>query len=125
MIILAAGFIQKKTANNSSLADKLTICGILLTISALVYIQLKPYPMDCVDGALLVDPKKMMNDSFTSAGRFIGLLIGSYIERHYIRYTIPKDSQALPVMTCVGTALVFIRREYLISITLFVDEEKP
>ena len=66
-----------------SLADKLTFCGIAASIGILIYIQLKSYPMDYVDGALLVDPQKMMNDSFTAAGGFIGLMIGSYIERHY------------------------------------------
>ena len=120
VIILAAGFIQKKVTADSSLADKLSVCGIVLSIGVLVYIQLKSYPMDYVDGELLVDPQKMMNDTFTGAGGFIGLMISSYIERHYIKYTIPKGSEKLPVMTCVGTAVVFIWREYLTEITFQV-----
>ena len=120
VLIIIAGFIQKKITDNAGLADKLTICGIVLTIGALVYIQLKPYPMDYVDGALLVDPQRMMNDSFTAAGGFIGFMIGSFIERHYIRYTIPKGSHTLPMMTFVGTAAVFIWRTYLTSITFQV-----
>ena len=120
LIICAAGFIQKKLEGNSSLADKLTVCGILVPIGVLVYILLKSYPMDYVDGALLVDPQKMMNDTFTGAGGFIGLMIGSYAERHYIRYNIPKGSETLPVTVCVGTAIVYIWRQYLNAITFQV-----
>jgi hypothetical protein len=76
--------------------------------------------MDYVDGALLVDPQKMMNDTFTGAGGFIGLMIGSYAERHYIRYNIPKGSETLPVTVCVGTAIVYIWRQYLNAITFQV-----
>ena len=82
-----------------------------------MYILLKPYPMDYVDGALLVDPQKMMNDTFKGAGGFIGLMVGSFIERHYIKYTIPRSSATLPVTVCIGTALVFIWRQYLEAIT--------
>ena len=42
------------------------------------------------------------------------------IERHYIKYTIPKGSEKLPVMTSVGTAVVFIWRQYLTKITFQV-----
>ena len=76
LIICAAGFIQKKLEGNSSLADKLTVCGIIVPIGVLVYILLKSYPMDYVDGALLVDPQKMMNDTFTGAARSMTLSFG-------------------------------------------------
>ena len=58
--------------------------------------------MDYVDDKLLVDPQKMMNDSFKACGGFLGFLIGSYIERHFIRYEIPQGSKELPILACIG-----------------------
>ena len=120
VIVLIAGFVQKKVNGNSDLADKLTICGIVLAVGAIIYVQLKSYPMDYVDGALLVDPEKMKKDLFKGVGGLIGLMIGSFIERHYIKYTIPKGSDTLPVMACVGTALIFIWDQFLEGITFKV-----
>ena len=116
-IIYVAGIIQKKTENNSHLADILTVCGIIVSIAVIIYIKVKPYPMDYVDGVLLVDPQKMMKDTFGGAGGVIGLMIGSYIERHYIKYSIPTGSASLPVMACIGTAIIFIWEQYLYDIT--------
>lgn len=120
LIIIAAGFIQKKVSGNSSLADKLTVCGIAAAIAALLYVQLKSYPMDYVDGALLVDPENMKKDIFGGVGGLIGLLAGSWIERHYVKYRIPKGSEVLPVMACAGVAAVYIWEEFLKSITFRV-----
>ena len=120
LIIIAAGFIQKKVSGNSSLADKLTVCGIAAAIGALLYVQLKSYPMDYVDGALLVDPENMKKDIFGGVGGLIGLLAGSWIERHYVKYRIPKGSEVLPVMACAGVAAVYIWEEFLKSITFRV-----
>jgi hypothetical protein len=74
--------------------------------------------MDYVDGKLLVDPQKMMNDSFKACGGFLGFLIGSYIERHFIKYEIPQGSSALPVLACVGFALLFAWKELLAPATI-------
>ncbi len=120
VIIIIAGFMQKKLTDNGALADKLSVCGVVFAIGALVYIRLKSYPMDYADGVLLVDPQKMMNDTFTGAGGFIGLMTGSFIERHYVKYEIPKGSETLPVTVCVGTAVLYIWRQYLTAITFNV-----
>ncbi len=120
IIILIAGTIQKKTATNPAFADKLTIAGVILVIAVLIYITVKPYPMDYVNGELLVDPQKMMNDTFKAAGGFLGLLIGSYAERHYVKYKIPVGAELLPAMACVGTAILFIWTQYLTSVTFKV-----
>ena len=120
IIILIAGSIQKKTATNPAFADKLTIAGVILVIAVLIYITVKPYPMDYVNGELLVDPQKMMNDTFKAAGGFLGLLIGSYAERHYVKYKIPVGAELLPAMACVGTAILFIWTQYLTAVTFKV-----
>ena len=114
VVILA----EKRVADNDKALDILTVVGILVTVGVILYITLKPYPMDYVDGKLLVDPQKMMNDSFKACGGFSGLLIGSYIERHFIRYEIPQGSSSLTILSCVGFALLFAWKELLAPATI-------
>ena len=63
-------------------------------------------------GNLLVDPAKMMNDCYKACGAFMGLMIGSYIERHYIHFEIPEGTKNLPMLVCVGAALAFSWKEF-------------
>ena len=73
------------------------VAGAALTALFLVYISLKSYPMD-YDGAgkLLVDPAKMMKDGYKDAGRLLGVSLGWYLERRYVRF-----STDVPVLTKV------------------------
>ncbi len=118
VLIVLVGIIEKRVYHNDKALDILTLVGILVTVGVILYITLKPYPMDYVDGKLLVDPQKMMNDSFKACGGFLGFLIGSFIERHFIRYEIPQGSSALPVLACVGFALMFAWKELLAPATI-------
>ncbi len=109
LLVCVVGIVEKKVGDDEKLMDKLTVLGFIVMVATLIYIQVKPYPMDYVDGVLLVDPRKMMNDTFKACGGFLGYLIGSYIDRHYIRYEIPVGTGAvnLPMLTCIGAALMF------------------
>lgn len=113
LIIYIVGIVSRKAAGNEKLLDTLTVIGIIIIIASLAYIQLKPYPMDYdAAGELLVNPSKMMNDCFKACGGFLGFLIGSYIERHYIRFEIPVGAKELPMLVCVGVALALSWKEY-------------
>lgn len=118
ILIFIVGMVGKRLEGNDKALDIMTLVGILITVGVILYITLKPYPMDYVDGKLLVDPQKMMNDSFKACGGFLGFLIGSYIERHFIRYEIPQGSAALPILACVGFALMFAWKELLAPATI-------
>lgn len=118
LIILIVGIVQKKTEGNEKLLDILTLIGFVAVIGSLAYIMLKPYPMDYVDGVLLVDPQKMMNDSFKACGAFSAFLIGSYIERHYQHYEIPVGASQLPMLTVAGAAILFAWKEFFAPATI-------
>ncbi len=105
-IIVVVGIVQKKVEGDEKICDILTLIGVVAVVLTLVYVMVKPYPMDYVDGKLLVDPQVMMNDTFRACGLFLGFLIGSYIERHYIKYEIPVGAPELPMLTCVGAMLL-------------------
>ncbi len=113
IIICLVGLAFKKLEGNEKAVDILTFVGVALVIASLAYIMLKPYPMDYdAAGNLLVDPQKMMRDSFKACGAFLGFLIGSYLDRHYIHYEIPYSSRNLPLLVCIGAAIAFAWKEY-------------
>lgn len=118
VIILAVGYAQKKIDGNEKTLDILTLVGLGAVLLTLVYILLKPYPMEYMDGQLLVDPQKMMNDSFKACGAFLGFLIGSYIDRHYLKYEIPVGNAELPMLTCIGVAIMFGWKEWFAPATI-------
>ncbi len=116
--VYIVGRLFQKFSGNNDLLDRLTIFGLIIVILIIVYITFKSYPMDYVDGVLLVDPQKMMNDCFKGCGEFTGLLLGSYLERHYIEYEIPYGSSSLPTFTCVGIGILFSWKKYLAPATI-------
>ncbi|MBQ4514336.1 MAG: phosphatase PAP2 family protein [Anaerolineaceae bacterium] len=107
LVIWIVGKVQDKVSGNDKLLDRLTLAGFVAIILVIVYVKFKPYPMDYVDGKLLVDPQAMMNDLFKACGAICGLLIGSYVDRHYIHYEIPQGSSNLSLLTWIGFAILF------------------
>ena len=118
IIILVVGFVQKKVEGNEKVLDILTLVGMIAVVLTLAYIMLKKYPMDYLDGELLVDPQEMMNDTFKACGAFLGLLIGSYVDRHYQKYEIPVGTAELPMLTCLGAAILFAWKEWFAPATI-------
>ncbi len=117
IIIVIVGIVQKKINGDDKKLDILSIVGVIVVIVTIIYIKTKPYPMDYVDGVLLVDPNKMMNDTFKGCGEVLGIIAGSYLERHYIRYEIPTGAKNLPILGFVGFIIAFSWKEYLAPAT--------
>ncbi|MBR5110696.1 MAG: phosphatase PAP2 family protein [Clostridia bacterium] len=80
--------------------------GIAFCIAGLIYINVKSYPMDYVDGKLLVDPQKMMKDAFGDLGMFMALCIGRYIEKTWVRYE-PAASAKTFCVGLLGAVILF------------------
>jgi undecaprenyl-diphosphatase len=117
--IFLVNLVTKKVDGNEKTIDILTFAGVVLVIATLAYIQLKPYPMDFgVDGALLVDPQKMMNDCFKACGALLGYVIGSYADRHYLHYEIPEGAKELPILVAVGAFLALAWKEEFAPATI-------
>ena len=118
LLIVVIGRVQERVSGNDKLLDRLTALGVVLIVAVLAYIMLKPYPMDYVDGVLLVNPQSMMNDTFKGCGGFLGLLIGSYVDRHYLHYEIPSGAKTLAPLSCVGFGLMFAWKEWFAPATV-------
>jgi len=63
-----------------------TVIVIVVSIASVIFVMLKPYPMDYVDGNLLVDPVTMQKGSFEAAGIMIGLSIAWVLERRVVDF---------------------------------------
>lgn len=58
------------------------VAGLVLTVAAIFYYEFKPYPLDYLsDGKLLVDPKKMIPDSFEGLGFVSAYVVCRIFER--------------------------------------------
>ena len=80
--------------------------GVIFCIGALAYFSLKQYPMDYVDGKLLVDPQKMMKDGFGDTGKLLAFCIGRFIEKKWINFR-PKFTRRNLAAGAAGAVLLF------------------
>lgn len=78
----------------------------ILTAACLAYCGLKKYPMDYVDGKLLVDPSVMVIDSFKDPGTFFGVVLAWFIEKRYINYSIEGSSREKIERCVIGIFLM-------------------
>ncbi|MCR5621921.1 MAG: phosphatase PAP2 family protein [Treponema sp.] len=88
------------------LVAALAVCAVTLA-----YFVAKPYPVDYVDGKVLVDPLAMQLSSLKQVGELAGLFLGWFIERRFIRFStdcsVPEKLVRLAVC---GTGLLWESR---------------
>ncbi|WP_024861917.1 phosphatase PAP2 family protein [Ruminococcus flavefaciens] len=87
--------------------DMFLVGGIAFGILALIYIFVKPYPRDMVNGELIADPDIMMKDGFGCIGRFTALCFSRYAEKKWVRYS-PSLSLKTAVLGGVGAVMVML-----------------
>ncbi len=91
----------------------LLLFEFLFAVAFLVYITYKPYPMQYVNGELLVDPRKMMNDGYGDIGVMLTYPIAHFIEKKWIRFK-PVGLNWKGLLTAiVGIAIYVILSVYL------------
>ncbi len=95
--------------------------GILLAIAVLIYINVKPYPMDYRDGKLIVDPAKMLKDGFGDSGVLAAFCIARFIEKKWIRFEATglnfKSAESGVnvkgiIVSLVGVVILYFMSEY-------------
>ena len=62
------------------------LAGIVFGILNLLFVIYKPYPLDYVDGKLLVDPQLMTNDAYKDISYLIAFCAARYTERKWISF---------------------------------------
>lgn len=86
------------------------IVSAVICTALLLYLYYKPYPMDYVNGKLLVDPKKMTVDSFKDPGTFFGFIAGWFLERRFVKFSTDGTPMEKVLRSLVGGLLyIFIQ----------------
>lgn len=120
LISLASLYLAAKifayVDEHPEMEDKLLIGCFLFCCLAILYITVKPYPMDYdVTGKLIVDPQKMMNDGYGDIGKTMGFTIARYVEKHWIRFEALGN----------GIKNVVLCLVFLIPMVLMKDHIRP
>ena len=85
------------------------LSGAAVGIAVLVFLCVKPYPMDYdAEGKLLVDPYKTQTEVFQCIGKWLGFLAGSVLDALVIRYEIPESKPVRYIGGTAGGLLCFI-----------------
>lgn len=66
---------------------EILIASLAVCIAIIIIVTCKPYPLDYVDGVLLVDPVTMQGGAYSGAGLFSGAVFGWYLERRYVNFS--------------------------------------
>lgn len=84
------------------------LVATVIAAAVLCYLKFKSYPMDYVDGKLLVDPKKMSVDGFKDPGLAYGIILGWFLERRFVKFdTAGTTEQKLSRAMVGGLIAVF------------------
>lgn len=87
----------------------ITIAVVVVCALSVAFVMLKPYPMDYVDGQLLVDPVTMQKGSFEAAGICAGLAVAWFCERRFVGFTTDSlDMRARLTRGVIGVVIVGI-----------------
>lgn len=94
------------------------VVALVLCIASIAVVVLKPYPMDYVNGTLLVDPVTMQKGSFEAAGIVAGFVVGWVLERRLVNYsTAGLDMRTRLLRFVIG--VVFVGIAYVATDVIF------
>ena len=112
LIVTAKLFAWLK--ENPDKENALLLGVFIICCLAIVYITFKPYPMDYdPEGALIVDPKVMMNDGYGDIGKVIGFIIARFVEKTWIRFKPLKKGWKSFIICLLGLIPVVLLKQYL------------
>lgn len=94
---------------------KFLIFIIILSIINILYIEFKPYPMDYVNGKLLVDPAKMIADAFEGIGALLAFSIGNLLENRFINFNVEKRNKRQIAVVIISLILLYFWIKYSVN----------
>ena len=83
------------------------LSAVLALIVCLVFEHFKSYPMDYVDGQLLVSPNEMRMSAFPKFGLFLGIFTGLFLNHRFIHFDGSKGSLLQKIIISVIGIPVF------------------
>lgn len=104
--VVIANSVSKYIDKNNDKDWVVLLVTIIITVVGLLYVALKDYPVDYVDGKVLVDPISMTINSFKDPGTFFGVVVAWFIERRYVNYSIEGTTYEKITRCIIGIALM-------------------
>ncbi|MBR2081906.1 MAG: phosphatase PAP2 family protein [Elusimicrobiaceae bacterium] len=109
--VMAKAF--KYLAAHPEKENRFLLIGFIVGIVALLYINFKPYPLDYVDGKLLVDPLRMTRDAYQDIGVWLAFCAARYVEKRWIRFTETGFNFKGIVWALIGMVPAYLLMNYL------------
>ena len=100
--VYITSLVFKYVERNPEKENKILITGVIIGLASFAYVNLKSYPMDYVNGKLLVDPNKMTIDSWGDIGGGIALIVMYYIEKHFVKFSVTGPNAKGIIFSLIG-----------------------
>lgn len=100
--IWIADFTFKCIDRNPECENKILIIELIFALAVFAYVNLKSYPMDYVDGKLLVDPNKMTIDSWGDVGGLVMLIFARFIEKKFVNFSETGFNAKGVILSIIG-----------------------
>lgn len=97
----------------------LLVVGVVALALFLAFVTFKRYPLDYVDGKVMVDPADMVDSCYKAGGAFLGILLGWFVERRWVRF----ETGGLGVAECLarlalGALVTFVAYKLVGGVTV-------
>lgn len=103
VISIQIGFILADESGSKNRAVHILTAAAVLTVSGIIYVIFKPYPMDYADGQLIVDPSGMIKDALLNIGVFAGSMLGCILEENTLRFSTEGTKKEKILRFLAGT----------------------
>ncbi len=110
ILLWAADKTEQWVREQKKRAYWLCAAGILLSGALICYATIKKYPLEYINGGLIVDPQAMIPGAYKGAGGVIGLCLGWLLETKIVRFKIENYSKTEKIVRFLygAAGLVFI-----------------
>ena len=103
LVVMFSMFCALKKAEKHKHGDVIVfLLGSIFAFALLLYIHFKSFPLDYVQGELLVNPEKMKSSSYLYAGYAFGAYLGWFIEKKLINFEMPKGKKESIIRFLIG-----------------------
>lgn len=102
LVLFAVAKLFAWTARHPEKENLLLAACFVAGCLGLAYTSFKPYPMDYVDGNLLVDPRRMMVDGYGDLALLIAFSVARVVEKTWIRFDPAALGSAAPLVGVFG-----------------------
>ncbi len=111
--VYAMDKIFRYVEKNPEKENILLLFEFLFAAAGLVFITYKPYPMQYVNGELLVNPWKMMNDGYADLAVMMMYPLARFIEKKWIRFKSVGLNWKGLITAIIGSAIFWALCTYL------------